>query len=234
MDPEQFINQQNELVQSILGNLEIYKEEIQAIQRENEKREISYKEQISKYQTEIDECRNRINGHQREEQLEKCRKRIVELEKVIEKKQTLLDNYLSRSKTQIDRTTNYIAELTTLKRVTLDDYKDDKESENIKECVKIINSINDFYKKNYANPEMKVDMNTISYVFKMNNNSILTELKEKNGDNRGVLDGRREFTISPRIPSSSGKGKRKWKTKTNKNCFRKKHSTKKHGRRKRN
>jgi hypothetical protein len=139
----------------------------------------------------------------------------------LEQGKTILERLTTKDK-RLENINAYIETLENLGNITNDDYTTGK----IKEYLNTINSIKDFYQVNCINVKMKEAIKTPILLFKMNIDSILAQ-------ERGLLDGRQE-TISPRV-TQTGKGKGKWKKmKTNKKRLRKKRTTKRNGRRKRN
>jgi hypothetical protein len=244
MDIEHQIQQQNELVQNILKNLKNYKKVVEEIKEKNEVTENIIKEQISKYQGYIDEFQLRItelenddnnqtkiNDYNNQTKINDYNNRIDACQNFINKKQKILHEYTTRQDNEYEVTIKHIEDLNNLHPVTISDYQDDKLSEKIEEYVKIINSVNDFYNKNFTTPLDKKSMELDVGAFNINNSFILIELKTE-GVDRGLLEGREETTISPRV-TQTGKGKWK-KMKTNKKRLRKKRTTKRNGRRKKN
>lgn len=212
MDITKQIQQQNELVQNILRNLENYKEVVEEIKKQNEVTKNIIKEQIAKHQGYIEEFQLRITELENENNQTKINdynNRIDACQNFINKKQEILDEYTTRQDNEYEVTIKHIEDLNSLDHVTIDDYQDDKLSENIKEYVKIINSVNDFYKKNFTTPLDKKSMEIDVKAFELSNTFILRELKN-GGVDIGLWEGRQEITISPRYGQKqtlSGKGR---------------------------
>jgi hypothetical protein len=139
----------------------------------------------------------------------------------LEQGKTILERLKTKDK-RLENINTYIETLENLGNITNDDYTTGK----INKYLDTINSIKDFYQVNCINVKMKEAIKTPILLFNMNFDSILAQ-------ERGLWDGRQEVTISPRVPTQTGKGKWK-KTKTNKKRLRKKRTTKRNGRRKKN
>jgi hypothetical protein len=205
MDITTQIQQQNELVQNILRNLENYKEVVEEIKKQNEVTKNIIKEQIFKHQGYIEEFQLRITELENENNQTKINdynNRIDAYQKFIIKKQKILDEYTTKQDNEYEVTIQHIEQLNSLGPVTISDYQDDKLSENIEKYVKIINSVNDFYKENFTTPLDKKGMEIDVGAFKINNAFILSELKTE-GVDIGLWEGRQEITISPRDGSKS-------------------------------